>query len=100
MHKSDRFPAPVLSALSSVANPNRETRHGFLLDSGVTIWRVVGGFALAAVIVVPHGVPAGAYWAAKQVANSFATRFRAHIGMIEATTLRDCGSLRLPAEQM
>ena len=61
----------------SVASPNRETRHGFLLDIGMTIWRVVGGFALAAVIAVPLGVPAGAYWAAKQVANSFATRWSA-----------------------
>jgi hypothetical protein len=42
--------------------------------AALTIWRVVGGFALAAVIAVPLGVPAGAYWAAKQVANSFATQ--------------------------
>jgi len=29
------------------------TRHGFLFDIGMTIWRVIGGFALAAIIAVP-----------------------------------------------
>jgi NitT/TauT family transport system permease protein len=37
------------------------TRHGFLFDIGMTIWRVVGGFVLAAVIAVPVGVLMGAY---------------------------------------
>src|SRR2546426_4425772 len=37
------------------------TKHGFLFDIGMTIWRVVGGFALAAVIAVPLGVLMGAY---------------------------------------
>src|ERR1700757_3344415 len=37
------------------------TRHGFLFDIGMTIWRVVGGFALAAIIAVPLGVLMGAY---------------------------------------
>src|SRR5436305_13118864 len=36
-------------------------KHGFLFDIGMTIWRVVGGFALAAVIAVPLGVLMGAY---------------------------------------
>src|SRR5919106_589920 len=37
------------------------TKHGFLFDIGMTVWRVVGGFALAAVIAVPLGVLMGAY---------------------------------------
>src|SRR6516165_7570763 len=37
------------------------TRHGFLFDIGMTIWRVVGGFALAALIAVPVGILMGAY---------------------------------------
>ena len=37
------------------------TRHGFLFDIGMTIWRVVGGFVLAALVAVPLGVLMGAY---------------------------------------
>ena len=37
------------------------TIHGFLFDIGMTIWRVVGGFVLAATIAVPLGVLMGAY---------------------------------------
>jgi len=37
------------------------TRFGFLNDIGVTIWRVVGGFILAALIAVPLGILMGAY---------------------------------------
>jgi NitT/TauT family transport system permease protein len=37
------------------------TRHGFLADIAITIWRVLGGFALAALIAVPIGVLMGAY---------------------------------------
>jgi NitT/TauT family transport system permease protein len=37
------------------------TRFGFLNDIGITIWRVVGGFILAALIAVPLGVAMGAY---------------------------------------
>ena len=37
------------------------TRHGFLADIGITIWRVVGGFTLAALVAVPIGVMMGAY---------------------------------------
>jgi NitT/TauT family transport system permease protein len=37
------------------------TRYGFLGDIGITIWRVVGGFVLAALIAVPTGVLMGAY---------------------------------------
>jgi NitT/TauT family transport system permease protein len=37
------------------------TQHGFLADIGVTIWRVVGGFVLAALVAVPLGILMGAY---------------------------------------
>jgi NitT/TauT family transport system permease protein len=36
-------------------------RHGFLRDIGVTIWRVLGGFTLAALVAVPIGILMGAY---------------------------------------
>jgi NitT/TauT family transport system permease protein len=34
---------------------------GFIKDIGMTVWRVVGGFAIAAVLAVPLGVLMGAY---------------------------------------
>jgi NitT/TauT family transport system permease protein len=37
------------------------TRFGFAGDIGVTIWRVVGGFVLAALVAVPLGILMGAY---------------------------------------
>jgi NitT/TauT family transport system permease protein len=37
------------------------TKYGFLFDICMTIWRVVGGFVLAAIIAVPLGVLMGAY---------------------------------------
>jgi NitT/TauT family transport system permease protein len=37
------------------------TKFGFAKDIGITIWRVVGGFVLAAIIAVPLGVLMGAY---------------------------------------
>ena len=37
------------------------TRYGFLCDIGMTIWRVVGGFVLAAAVAVPLGILMGAY---------------------------------------
>jgi NitT/TauT family transport system permease protein len=36
-------------------------KHGFLYDIGMTIWRVVGGFVLAAVVAVPLGIAMGTY---------------------------------------
>ena len=36
-------------------------KQGFLFDVGMTIWRVVGGFVLAALVAVPIGVLMGAY---------------------------------------
>ncbi|MBN9062995.1 MAG: ABC transporter permease [Rhizobiales bacterium 65-9] len=35
--------------------------HGFVFDIAVTVWRVVGGFILAAAIALPLGVMMGAY---------------------------------------
>src|SRR4051794_22094909 len=37
------------------------TRFGFLHDIGMTIWRVVGGFVLAAAVAVPLGILMGAF---------------------------------------
>ncbi len=37
------------------------TEQGFAVDIGFTIWRVLGGFLLAAVLAVPLGVMMGAY---------------------------------------
>src|SRR3981189_704340 len=37
------------------------TKHGFLRDIGIMIWRVLGGFTLAALVAVPCGVMMGAY---------------------------------------
>jgi ABC-type nitrate/sulfonate/bicarbonate transport system permease component len=37
------------------------TKHGFLGDIGITIWRVLGGFVLAALVAVPIGILMGAY---------------------------------------
>jgi len=34
---------------------------GFLSDVGMTVWRVLGGFALAAAVAVPLGIAMGAY---------------------------------------
>jgi NitT/TauT family transport system permease protein len=34
---------------------------GFVRDIGITIWRVVGGFVLAAIIAVPLGIAMGTY---------------------------------------
>ena len=37
------------------------TNQGFAYDIGMTIWRVVGGFVLAALVAVPLGILMGAY---------------------------------------
>ena len=37
------------------------TKHGFLKDIGITVWRVLGGFTLAALVAVPLGILMGAY---------------------------------------
>lgn len=37
------------------------TRHNFLFDIGITIWRVLGGFILASIVAVPLGVLMGTY---------------------------------------
>src|SRR5215475_2189081 len=40
---------------------NLLVRHGFIRDIGITIWRVLGGFVLAALVAVPIGILMGAY---------------------------------------
>ncbi|MDP3319938.1 MAG: ABC transporter permease, partial [Bosea sp. (in: a-proteobacteria)] len=35
--------------------------YGFAFDIGMTIWRVVGGFVLAALVALPLGIAMGAY---------------------------------------
>jgi NitT/TauT family transport system permease protein len=37
------------------------TRHGFAKDIAVTVWRVIGGFAIAAILALPIGILMGAY---------------------------------------
>jgi NitT/TauT family transport system permease protein len=37
------------------------TKYGFLYDIAITIWRVLGGFVLAALVAVPVGILMGAY---------------------------------------
>ena len=37
------------------------TKHGFMFDIGMTVWRVLGGFVLAAIVAVPLGALMGAY---------------------------------------
>jgi NitT/TauT family transport system permease protein len=37
------------------------TQHGFAKDVGMTVWRVVGGFVLAALVGVPLGIAMGAF---------------------------------------
>jgi NitT/TauT family transport system permease protein len=37
------------------------TKFGFAHDIGITIWRVVGGFVLAAIVGVPIGIAMGSY---------------------------------------
>ena len=37
------------------------TEQGFIKDIGITVWRVVGGFVLAAVLAVPLGIAMGTY---------------------------------------
>jgi NitT/TauT family transport system permease protein len=37
------------------------TKHGFVKDIGMTVWRVLGGFVIAAALAVPLGVAMGAY---------------------------------------
>jgi NitT/TauT family transport system permease protein len=58
-HVSATFLADPLTMLRE--GWNLLVRYGFLFDIGVTIWRVVGGFVLAALIAVPLGILMGAY---------------------------------------
>jgi NitT/TauT family transport system permease protein len=36
-------------------------KHGFIKDVGLTVWRVVGGFVIAAALAVPLGIAMGAW---------------------------------------
>lgn len=45
--------------------------HGFALDIAMTVWRVFGGFALAAVLAVPLGIAMGAYKAVEAFFEPF-----------------------------
>lgn len=47
------------------------TQYNFLGDIGMTVWRVVGGFVLAAVLAVPLGIFMGAYKAAEAFFEPF-----------------------------
>ena len=47
------------------------TQYGFLGDIGMTVWRVLGGFVLAAVLAVPLGIAMGAYKAAEAFFEPF-----------------------------
>ena len=40
---------------------NLFTEYGFIKDVGITVWRVVGGFVLAALVAVPLGILMGAF---------------------------------------
>ncbi|HXN15136.1 MAG TPA: ABC transporter permease [Usitatibacter sp.] len=37
------------------------TKHGFLKDIALTVWRVVGGFAIASAVALPLGIAMGAW---------------------------------------
>jgi len=47
------------------------TEQGFAKDIGMTVWRVVGGFVIAAVVAVPLGVAMGAYKAVEAFFEPF-----------------------------
>ena len=47
------------------------TQYGFIGDIGMTVWRVVGGFVLAALLAVPLGIFMGAYKAAEAFFEPF-----------------------------
>ncbi|BDB25303.1 ABC transporter permease [Cupriavidus sp. TA19] len=47
------------------------TEHNFIGDIGMTVWRVLGGFVLAAVLAVPLGIFMGSYKAAEAFFEPF-----------------------------
>jgi NitT/TauT family transport system permease protein len=47
--------------LSMFASGWTLVQQGFLHDIGMTVWRVLGGFAIAAIVALPLGVAMGAY---------------------------------------
>jgi NitT/TauT family transport system permease protein len=58
-HVSKTFLADPLTMLAD--GRTLIVQYGFLTDIGMTIWRVLGGFILAALVAVPIGVLMGAY---------------------------------------
>ncbi|MGY2487553.1 ABC transporter permease [Cupriavidus sp. CP313] len=52
------------------------TEHNFIGDIGMTVWRVVGGFVMAAVLAVPLGIFMGSYKAAEAFFEPFVSFFR------------------------
>jgi NitT/TauT family transport system permease protein len=49
---------PVKAALAGVS---LFTEYGFIGDVGITVWRVLGGFVIAAAVAVPLGIVMGAF---------------------------------------
>jgi len=47
------------------------TEYGFAIDIGVTIWRVVGGFVIAALLALPLGIAMGAFKAVEAFFEPF-----------------------------
>ena len=47
------------------------TEYGFVQDIGVTVWRVVGGFVVAAVLAVPLGIAMGSFKACEAFVEPF-----------------------------
>ena len=53
---------------------------GFIKDIGMTVWRVFGGFLLAAVLAIPLGVLMGAYKPIEAFFEPFVSFARYQIG--------------------
>ena len=49
------------------------TEQGFAKDIGYTVWRVLGGFIVAALLAVPRGVVMGAYKPIEAFVEPFVT---------------------------
>ena len=66
-------PRTFLADPLTMANEGRLlfTEYGFIGDIGMTVWRVVGGFVLAAALAVPLGIFMGAYKAAEAFFEPF-----------------------------
>ena len=72
---------------------------GFLFDIGMTVWRVLGGFVIAAVLAIPLGVLMGAYKPIEAFFEPFVSFARylpasAFIPLVRAKNLRSSSSAR------